>query len=251
MAAVGETPRIVAADAAQVDGRLRAGVGGATHQLPGARLASSGLPVARWNLADVDDPALVDPRAVAGWYAGAGGGVPWRTRVPAGRPWPQGRRVLTARCLVLEPAAFRGVEPRPGVRLREARRGDEEAVASVLADQLDLPDELCRRWLAPQLASSRHHVVLLEHDGRVAALGVGVRTFDRAGPCTALAATSFHDDAREAGLDAVLLSDLVARALAGGARLAVRVTEDAGEDVAPLLRLGFAETGGLDVYENA
>ncbi|NAZ88128.1 hypothetical protein GTR00_18805, partial [Kineococcus sp. T90] len=66
--------------------------GGAAADLPGARLASSGLPFPQYNGADVTDPALADPAAVAGWFAAAA--VPWAWRVPAGTPWPHGRLVV-------------------------------------------------------------------------------------------------------------------------------------------------------------
>ena len=242
--------RVAAGDAVHVDGRLRAPHGGGARRLAGACLASSGLPVARWNVADVEDPALVPPPVVREWYEAHHGGLPWRVRVPAGRAWPSGRTALTARCLALEPAAFRPAPVPAGVRLRDAHGGDVAVAAAVLAEGLGIQAGLCRAWLGPQLGSPRHHVVLGDARGTASAIGVAVRAFDRAGPSVVLAALTVLDRAR-AGLAAALASDLVARGLAGGARLALRVTEDADEDVAPLLAVGFAEVQRLDVHEDA
>jgi len=55
-------------------------------ELPGVRLAATGLAHPQWNNGDVDDPSQIDIAAVRAWYDGLG--VPWGCDC---RPAPPGR----------------------------------------------------------------------------------------------------------------------------------------------------------------
>jgi len=210
---------------------------------------ASGLPEPRWNNADVDDASLFDVAAAASWYAAVanGAGVPWGARVPAGRRFDHGRLLFRKRLAAVLPGALRPPAPVPGLVLEEVRAGDVGRMGEVDAAVFDLDVELSRAWIGPQLASARHHVVLATLDGGPAGLGVGARSFDRAGPTLGLSGIGVLDHARGRGVEAALVTELAVRGLSAGARL-VHTTLGDDEDAERHAALGFTEVEGLDVY---
>src|SRR4051794_21344397 len=92
------------ADAWQVEGRLRANLGGGARALHGIRVMASGVPHPQWNSGDVSAPDA-DLEGARRFYAERG--MPWGVRVPAGIPWPHGRRLFAKRLMGLPPADFR------------------------------------------------------------------------------------------------------------------------------------------------
>jgi GNAT superfamily N-acetyltransferase len=230
-------------DAWQVQGRLREPYGGAAAELPGIRLMASGLQHPQWNNGDVTDGALVDVERVAVWYARLG--VPWGVRVPAGEPWPHGRRLFRKRLMGLTELC--PAPPVPGLVLRAAGPGDLEAVLHVDTVGFGSEPAAERPWIEPHLSADRATVALAVLDGRPVGTACALRSDGRAGPAAYVAGVAVLPEARRRGVGAAMSSWLVERALAAGAQLAHLQPDD--DDAARVYaRLGFVEVPGLDVY---
>jgi GNAT superfamily N-acetyltransferase len=232
------------ADAWEAEGLLREPDGGGALAVRGLRLMASGLPHPQWNSADVTAPDA-DLAAARAFYAERG--AEWGVRVPAGMAWRHGRRVLTLRLMALEAAAFRPAPAAAGVAVREATAEDLDAVVAIdaAAFESDPADE--RAWLAPHVSAAAVTTALATLDGEPAGTGYTVRSDGRAGPALYLAGVAVLGGARRRGVGAALSSWLLARGLAGGARLA-HLHADTGAAARVYARLGFADTTGLDVY---
>src|SRR5207248_2417277 len=100
--------------------------GGATAELPGVRLSSSGLPHPQWNNGDVHEPSAVDLPAVRAWFTRRG--VPWGLRLPAGADWSVGRRLFAKRLMALAPERFAPAAAVDGLVVRRAGPADLETV---------------------------------------------------------------------------------------------------------------------------
>jgi ribosomal protein S18 acetylase RimI-like enzyme len=230
-------------DAWQAEGRARTAYGGGALELPGIRLMASGLPQAQWNSAHVERPD-VELAPVREFYASRG--VPWGVRVPAGMPWRHGRRLFGRRYMALRRESFRPAVPVPGVTVRTAGPSDVEAAAWVDATAFGGSVEVSRPWVAPQLGA--FHVVLgVGADAEPLGIAVGIRTHDRAGPAVGLFGVGVVPGARRRGLGAALTTAVLQGGFGAGARLA-HLAPDTDEAARVYARLGFAETGGFDVY---
>jgi GNAT superfamily N-acetyltransferase len=240
------------ADAWAASGRLRVADGGGATEVTGARLSSSGLPRAQWNTADVHDPAGVDLDAVAAWFARRGPdgtGVPWGVHLPAGTTFGLGRHVTQVRLMAATGPDLRPADGVPGLVLRDAEPDDAGTVAAVDAAAFgDAPDE-SRAWVRPYLAAPGALVLLALLDGDVVGTATGLRTDGPAGPCAEVSGVAVVPGARGRGVGAALTSAVTTWAFSSGADLAWLGAES--DDAARVYeRLGYAETPGLDVYED-
>ncbi|WP_369138767.1 GNAT family N-acetyltransferase [Modestobacter versicolor] len=234
------------ADAWAAQARLRPG--GATAELPGARLAASGLPHPQHNGADLTDARLVDEAAVARWFADHD--VPWAWRVPAARRWDAGQLVITQRLMGLEPASFRPAPLPADVELRIAGEADADAVVGVDLAAFGGSEAPARAWLAGLLAASERGAVaavaLATWRGEPVATAYAVHSAERAGPAALLAGVAVLPAARRRGIGAAISSWLLARAFTAGAALAHLQPDD--ERAARVYRrLGFTEVPGLQI----
>ncbi|WP_432572353.1 GNAT family N-acetyltransferase [Kineococcus sp. SYSU DK005] len=218
--------------------------GGAAGDLPGARLASSGLPFPQFNGADVTDPALVDPAAVAAWFAAAG--VPWAWRVPAGADRPEGPLVVAQRLMGLHGEDLRPAPAPRGVELRLAGPADLEDVVAVDVRAFGGDPASARAWTAPHLSAPRVAVGLARLEGRAVGTAYAVRSDGAAGPAVLLGGVAVLPEARRRGIGAALSSWLLAGALGAGARLA-HLQPDDERAARVYARLGFTEVPGLEV----
>lgn len=232
------------ADAWEAEGRLRERDGGGVLTARGLRLMASGLPHAQWNGGDVTAPDA-DVEAARAFYAARG--ARWGVRVPAGMPWPHGRRLPTLRLMALAPDDFRPAPAADGVAVRAAGPGDLEAVVAIdaAAFEEDPADE--RPWIAPHLGAAAITTALATLDGEPAGTGYAIRTDGLGGPALYLAGVAVRAAARRRGVAAALSSWLLARGLADGAALA-HLHADTDDAARVYARLGFADTAGLDVY---
>lgn len=236
-------------DAWQVEGRLRAAMGGGVAELPGVRLMASGLPHPQWNNVDVTDPARFPLEAVRAWYAGRafGAGVPWGVCVPAALAFPHGRHLFRKRCMALEPAWFVHEKAPAGVRVRAATRADADAVAGIDAAAFDVPVDVIRPWAVPHLESTGCIVALAEIGGEPVGVGTAVCTDEWAGPAVGIFGVGVLAHVRRRRVATAITAWLVERAFSAGARLAhLNPNDDAAAAV--YRRLGFEETAGFDVY---
>jgi GNAT superfamily N-acetyltransferase len=246
--AAGHAPRTARVRAAHADawaqqGLLRRGAGGASADLPGIRVMSSGVDHPQWNHGDVTDPALVDLAEVRAWFAARG--VRWGVRVPAGTPWPHGRRLFGLRLMALEAAALRPVAPVPGLCVRAARGDDLETVLDL--DAAAFGGRTSPDWLHPHLVSAEVTTAVAELEGTPVGTAYVVRSDGRAGPAAYLAGVGVRPEARRRGIAAAMSAWLLRDALARGCRFAHLHPDD--ERAARVYsRLGFTEVGGLDVY---
>lgn len=239
--------RVAHADAWEELGRQRAGAGGGATRLPGVRLMATGLSHPQWNNGDVHDPGAVDLEHVRRWYADLG--VPWGLRLPAGAPWPHGRRLFTKRLMGLLPDGFRAARAVAGTwPCAVAGPGDVDDVLRVDTVAFESPDEVERPWLAPLLTQPTVTVLLIRAaDGRAVATGYSVLTDGDAGPALYVAGIGVLPEWRGRGLGARISSQLVERGFEAGARLA-HLHPDTDAAARIYSRLGFAEVDGLDIY---
>jgi GNAT superfamily N-acetyltransferase len=233
-------------DAWQVEGRLRAELGGGALELPGIRLMASGIAKPQWNNGDVTDPALVDIEAVRAWYADRS--VPWGVRVPAGLPWPYGRHLFAKRCMGLRPDRFRPAEPLAGLEVRPLSAGEVETYAEVDAAAFG-EDEVgpTLAWTRPMLGADGFRLALARLDGEPVGVGYGVRSSGTGGESVGVFGVGVLPTARRKGIGAVLTTYVVQWGFATGADLAW-LNPDTDEAARLYDRMGFEETGGLDVY---
>jgi GNAT superfamily N-acetyltransferase len=232
------------ADAWQALGRLREPQGGGALEIRGLRLMASGLPQAQWNSGDVTS-ADADLDAARAFYAQRG--ASWGVRVPPGIDWRHGRKLLTLRLMAMSADAFSPVPEPGGVAIRAAGPGDLDAVLRVDAAAFEADPDVERSWLEPHLAAPQVDVALATLDGEPAGTGYAVRTDDRAGPCLYLAGVAVLSGARRRGIGAALSSWLLERGVRAGADLA-HLHADTPAAARVYARLGFKDTGGLDVY---
>ncbi len=242
-AALTARARTAHADAWAQQAELRRHAGGAAADLPGIRLMTSGLDHPQWNHGDVTDPALVDLDRVRAWFAGHG--VRWGVRVPAGAPWPHGRRLFGLRLMTLDPAALRAVPPVAGLRVRAAAGDDLATVLDLDAAAFGgLPSPA---WLRPHLESAAVTTAVAELDGVPVGTAYVVRSDGRAGPAAYLAGVGVRPEARGRGVAAAMSSWLLRDAFARGSRFA-HLHPDDDRAARVYTRLGFTEVDGLDVY---
>lgn len=236
--------QVAHADAWQVEGRLREPWGGGALEVPGLRLMASGLVGPQWNSGDVTAPDA-DLDAARAFYRERG--AAWGLRVPAQLPWRHGRPLLTLRLMSLVPETFAPAPAPAGVVVRAAGPADLETVLAIDAPAFGADPAEDRGWLAPRLGVDAVTTALATLDGEPVGTGLAVRSDGRAGPALYLAGVAVVEGARRRGVAAALSSWLIARGVAGGARLVhLHAASDAAARV--YARLGFADAPPLDVY---
>jgi len=213
-------------------------------ELPGVRLAATGLAHPQWNNGDVDDPSQVDIAAVRAWYDGLG--VPWGMRLPAGAPWTHGQRLFTKRLMGLTTTAFRPAPIPTGAVIRSATPTDLGAYLQVDATAFGEDPEVQRPWLALLLDHPAATVAVAEVDGAIVASGHVVVSTGRAGPAGYVGGIAVLPQLRRRGVGAAISSWLV-RTTGDGVGL-WHLHPDTDEAARIYRRLGFSEVDGLDIY---
>lgn len=236
--------RTAHADAWAVEGLLREPHGGGTAALRSIRVMASGLPHPQWNGADVTGPDA-DLEGAKAFYAARG--LPWGVRVPVGIPWGAGRHLFRMRLMGLAPPGFRPAPDVPGLALREAGPGDAELVLAIDTAAFGADPRLQGPWLEPHLAAPGITVALAELAGEPVGTAYALRSDGAAGPAAFLAGVAVAEPVRRRGIAGAMSSWLVARAFAGGARLA-HLHPDTDAAARVYARLGFADAGALDIY---
>jgi ribosomal protein S18 acetylase RimI-like enzyme len=217
----------------------------AVAELPGVRLMATGLPHPQWNNGDVDDPSAVDIGVVRDWYADLG--LPWGMRVPAGAPWPHGRRLFTKRLMGLTPEAFIAAVGPDGVEIRAATRGDLDEALEVDTVAFDEAADVERPWLELLLRHPAVTTAVATDEGGVVGVGSVTVSDGRAGRTGYVAGIAVLPRARRRGIGAALSAWLVATALSDGVGLC-HLHPDTEDAARIYRRLGFAEVDGLDIY---
>lgn len=237
--------RTAHADAWQVEGELRRPYGGDTVELPGVRLMCSGLAHPQWNSGDVDDPGLVDLDAVSSWYSSRA--AAWGLRLPAGAPWPHGRRILTKTLMGRDLADLPAPTSVPGLDLRTATPDDLEAVLAVDSAAFGSDPVVEAPWSGPHLSDPRADVLLGLVDGVPVATGYAVRSDGRAGPATHVGGVCVLPAYEGRGIGTAITAGLLERAAAAGALLA-HLEPETPRAASVYRRLGFMEVPGIDIY---
>jgi len=236
--------RTAHADAWAVEGMLRERQGGATAALRGIRVMASGLPHPQWNGADVTGPDA-DLDGARAFFAERR--LPWGVRVPVGIPWGAGRHLFRMRLMGLAEADFRPAPDVPGLALREAGPAEAGVVLAIDAAAFGADPRLQGPWIEPHLDAPGITVALAELAGEPVGTAYTLRSDGAAGPAVFLAGVAVAAAARRRGIAAAMSSWLLARAFAGGARLA-HLHPDTDAAARVYERLGFADAGALDIY---
>jgi GNAT superfamily N-acetyltransferase len=239
-----ERVRTAHADMWQVQGRLREHTGGGAAELRGIRLMASGIAHPQWNNGDVTGPDA-DLEGAREFFAQRG--VPWGVRVPAGMPWPHGRRLFRKRLMGLPATGFRPAPEVPGLRIELAGPAQLDAVVAVDSAAFGEDSALVRLWFEPHLTAPCAAVVLATIDGVRVATAHTVLSDGRAGSCLYLGGVAVLEQARRRGVGAAVSGWLLARGFAAGAQLA-HLNPDTDAAARIYERLGFAESAGLDIY---
>lgn len=248
MERVGERLRVARGDLWEAEGALREAAGGGTLELPGARLASSGLERPEWNCAHVIDPQRLDVDDARAWYArrAHGAGVPWQAVVRRGAVWALGSSLRTVRLMGLERSWFRPVAPADRLTVHRAGSDDLDAVSRLVAPVYGVPLDDARAWTAPHLGVDHVAVVLCAREDVPVGVATGVLTDGRAGPCLGIVEAGELEPA----IRLVLVSWLVEAALHAGAEL-VGSSPTGAADSRDYAQLGFLEGPALDAYRMA
>ena len=238
--------RTAHADAWAVEGMLREPQGGGTAALRGIRVMASGLPHPQWNGADVTGPDA-DLEGARAFYAARR--VPWGVRVPVGDP--VGRRPAPVPDAADGPRRGRASGRPPDVPEPRAARGGagrhrRRCWRSTARRSGSIP-RIQRPWLEPHLDAPAITVALAELAGEPVGTAYALRSDGAAGPAVFLAGVAVAEPARRRGIAAAMSSWLLARAFAGGARLA-HLHPDTDDAARVYARLGFADAGALDIY---
>lgn len=218
--------------------------GGAAARLPGVRVACSGTRYPQYNGADLLDPALADPLAVAAWFAQRG--TPWAWRVPEPLVWNSGEPLLRQRLMGLHLTAFRPVSLPSGCVVARAEEADLDELVTVDVAAFGGSRVVTRTWLSGHLRTPGVELALVRSARRPVALAYTVSSDGDAGPAVLLAGVGVVPGARGRGIAAGLSSWALARAFAAGAAFA-HLQPDDERAARVYTRLGFTEAGGLEI----
>jgi len=227
-------------DAWQAEGRLREPWGGGVAEVPGARLMATGLPAAKWNNADVTS-GKVDIPAMRAWYEGRD--VPWGVRVPVEIELRLGEPLFVKRCAGLRSDDLLLALPVRGLEIRRASVADLETYARMESEGFEDDLGLIRRWLEPAIGSPGFAHWLVESASGPVALGMTLRTDERAGPAVYLGGVMVLPEWQGLGVERWLASEALADAFSNGATLAHFNPDD--EELPWVRRLGFVEVPGF------
>lgn len=167
-------------------------------------MMASGLPVPKWNNADIIS-ADVDVGALQAWYAERD--VPWGIRVPLELSFDLGEPLFEKRCAGLLPDASRPAAGVRGVSIRRASAADLPAYAAVELAGFESDDpELERRWLEPAMGATGFAHWMAEAAGEAVGVAMTLLTAGRAGPSAYLSGVAAVPAWRGKGLEAMLAS---------------------------------------------
>ena len=202
-------------DAWQAEGRLRAPFGGGAAEIRGARMMASGLPVPKWNNADIVS-ADVSVDALQAWYAERD--VPWGIRVPLELNFHLGEPLFEKRCAGLLRDVLRPAAAVTGVSIHRASPADLPAYAAVeLAGFGSEDPELERRWLEPAMGAPGFDHWIAEAADEAVGVAMTLRTAGRAGPAAYLGGVAAVPGWQGKSLEAMLASRAATEALNAGA----------------------------------
>jgi len=232
-------------DAWQTHGRLFEPYGGGTAELAGWRLMASGLPYPYLNAACVTDPTLADIDAADAWYRDRR--LPWGTVVSAGSIWRHGKLLLRQRLMAAPPATSATAAAPSGLVLRSVGANEFETVVAVDNGAFGSGAAASRAWLKPLCLFDDVDVVLGEVDGLAVATGYATTCDGYAGPSLYLGGIGVVPAARRRGVASALVTWLLDRGFARGARFA-HLQTDSESAARVYARLGFEEFNGIDIY---
>ena len=220
--------------------------GGATASARGVRMMATGLTKEWFNTADVSS-VDADAEAIAEFYGSRG--LRYGVRVPAGMAWAHGVRVVQLRLMFVLGGTLRAAEPPPSVRIEAARPRDLDEVVAVDCAAFGSGPATVGPWIEGLVRAPDDAVTFAcaRRGSAVVGVGYAIHANGASGRSAGIGGIGVAPAARRAGIGAALTSWLVRRSFAAGAQLAQLAADD--ERAARLYsRLGFVETGSLDVY---
>lgn len=149
-------------------------------------MMASGLPVPKWNNADIIS-ADVDVGALQAWYAERD--VPWGIRVPLELSFDLGEPLFEKRCAGLLPDASRPAAGVRGVSIRRSKPASSTAA-----------------WLEPAMGATGFAHWMAEAAGEAVGVAMTLLTAGRAGPAAYLSGVAAVPAWRGKGLEAMLAS---------------------------------------------
>ena len=219
---------------------------GARASARGVRMMASGLAPEWSNTADVSSPDA-DAVAIAEFYASRG--LRYGVRVPAGMAWAHGERVLRLRLMFVLCGVLAPVEPPPFVQIEAAGPRDLDGVVAVDCAAFGSEPATVGPWIEGLVRAPDDAVTFACARRGEAIVGVGyaIHANGVSGSSAGIGGIGVVPDARRRGIGAALTTWLVRRSFAAGAELAQLAADDE-HAVRLYSRLGFVETGSLDVY---
>ena len=219
---------------------------GARASAHGVRMMASGLAQPWFNTADVSSPDA-DAAAIAEFYASRG--LRYGVRVPAGMAWAHGVRVVRLRLMFVLRGMLAAVEPPPFVQIEAAGPADLDEVVAVDCAAFGSSPATVGPWIeglvrAPETAVT---YACARRGEAIVGVGYAIHANGASGRSAGIGGIGVAPGARRAGIGAALTTWLVRRSFAAGADLAQLAADDE-HAVRLYSRLGFAETGSLDVY---
>ena len=232
------------ADASAVLGGVFAD--GARASARGARMMATGLAQEWCNTADVFSPDA-DAVAIAEFYGSRR--LRYGVRVPAGMAWSHGVRVVQLRLMFVARGAWAPVEPPPFVEIEAAGPRDLDEVVAVDCAAFGSQPAAVGPWIEGLVRAPDDAVTYAcaRRGETIVGVGYAIHANGVSGRSAGIGGIGVAPGARRGGIGAVLTTWLVRRSFAAGAEV-VQLAADDERAVRLYSRLGFVETGSLDVY---
>jgi GNAT superfamily N-acetyltransferase len=135
----------------------------------------------------------------------------------------------------------------PGVEIAPATAADVGPVTRIDAAAFGDTVQRMRPWVAPHLGAPGFTVARATMATEPVGVATAILTDDRAGRTVGIFGVGVLERARNQGIGGAMISWLIDRAFAAGASLA-HLNPDTDDAARLYARLGFVETGGLDIY---
>jgi ribosomal protein S18 acetylase RimI-like enzyme len=163
--------------------------------------------------------------------------------------WAHGVRVARLRMMFVLRDALDPVEPPPFVHVGAARSQDLDEVVAVDCAAFGSDPATVGPWISELVCAPDDAVTFAcaRRDGVIVGVGYGVHANGANGRSVGVGGIGVGQAARGRGIGAALATWLVRRGFAAGAELAQLAADDE-RAVRLYTRLGFVETGSLDVY---
>ena len=220
--------------------------GGATASARGVRMMATGLAKEWFNTADVSS-VDADAHAIAEFYRSRG--LRYGVRVPAGMAWAHGVRVVRLRLMFVLRGALRAVEPPPTVYIEAVGPRDLDEVVAVDCAAFGSGPATVGPWIEGLVHAPDDSVTFAcaRRGSAIVGVGYAIHANGAGGRSAGIGGIGVTPGARRAGIGAALTTWLVQRSFGAGAQLAQLAADDE-RAVRLYSRLGFVETGSLDVY---